>query len=79
MNTIRRNTWIHMGDRLKYMGTDGNIEAQRKQETMQKAKNRHGKRRPKLFCCRWIGSTPQSMPADTAVWDTSLPSFHPHY
>ncbi len=41
MNTIRRNTWIHMGDRLKYMGTDGNIEAQRKQETMQKAINIH--------------------------------------
>jgi hypothetical protein len=54
MHTIRRDTWIHMGDRMKYMDTDGNIEAQREQETMQKAINRHGTRRPKLFCCRWI-------------------------
>jgi hypothetical protein len=32
MNTIRRDIWIRMGDRLRYMGADGNIEAQREHE-----------------------------------------------
>jgi hypothetical protein len=32
MNIIRRDSWIRMGDILRYMGADGNIEAQREHE-----------------------------------------------